>query len=55
MRENKFISTDDIVKEGNYYTNSEKFVLLSSLFMLELRAGCHLQLKMVSKKLQQIF
>ena len=45
----------NIVKEGNYYANSKKFVLPSSLFMLELRAGCNLQLKMVSKKLQQIF
>ena len=44
-----------IVKEGNYYANSKKFVLPSSLFMLELRARCHLQLKMVPKKLQQIF
>ena len=44
-----------IVKEGNYYANSKKFVLPSSLFMLELRAGCHSQLKMVPKKLQQIF
>ena len=34
-----------IVKEGNYYANSKKFVLPSSLFMLELRAGCHSQLK----------
>ena len=45
----------NIVKEGNYYANSKKFVLPSSLFMLELRAGCHSQLKMVPKKLQQIF
>ena len=44
-----------IVKEGNYYANSKKFVLPSSLFMLELRARCHLQLKMVPKKLRQIF
>ena len=44
-----------IVKEGNYYANSKKFVLPSSLFMLELRARCHSQLKMVPKKLWQIF
>ena len=46
---------ESIVKEGNYYANCKKFVLPSSLFMLGLRAGCHSQLKMVSKKLQQIF
>ena len=44
-----------IVKEGNYYANSKKFVLLSSLFMLGLRSGCHSQLKMMSNTLQQIF
>ena len=48
-------SKTSIVKEGNYYANSKKFVLPSSLFMLELRARCHSQLKMVSKKLRQIF
>ena len=48
-------SVQSVVKEGNYYANSKKFVLPSSLFMLELRVGCHLQLKMVSKKLWQIF
>ena len=46
---------ESIVKGGNYYANCKKFVLPSSLFMLGLRAGCHSQLKMVSKKLQQIF
>ena len=43
-----------IVKEGNYYANSKKFVLPSSLFMLELRAGCHSQLKMVSEVMANI-
>ena len=45
---------DCIVKEGNYYANSKKFVLPSSLFMLELRAGCHSQLKMVSEVMANI-
>ena len=44
-----------IVKESNYYANSKKFVLPSSLFILELIAGCHSQLNMVSKKLRHIF
>ena len=46
---------ESMVMGGNYYANCKKFVLPSSLFMLGLRAGCHSQLKMVSKKLQQIF
>ena len=54
--ESSIISIDsNIVKEGNYYANSKNFVLPSSLFMLELRARCHSQLKMVPKKLRQIF
>ena len=50
-----YVKPTDIVKEGNYYANSKKFVLPSSLFMLELRARCHSQLKMVPKKSRQIF
>ena len=43
-----------IVKEGTYYANYKKFVLPSPLFMLELRAGCHSQLKMVSEVMANI-
>ena len=43
-----------IVKEGTYYANYKKFVLPSPLFTLELREGCHSQLKMVSEVMANI-